>query len=56
MIVKNRVILLKNKHAAIDSNIKEENSNILSDDLFLNALKKKKLLIKDEIFRLKHAS
>jgi len=40
------------KHQLFDSQIKKKKKNISIDDLEINDLKKKKLMIKDEIIKL----
>ncbi len=47
-----KIRLLENKHAHFDALIKKESSKLCFDNVKVVELKKKKLLIRDEIFRL----
>lgn len=49
---KDRIDALKEKHAALERAIDEENSHPLPNDELLSDLKRQKLRIKDEIFQL----
>jgi hypothetical protein len=52
MSQKDRIEALKQKHAALDRAIEEENSRPLPNDDVISDLKRQKLRIKDEIFQL----
>ena len=48
-----RVTALTNKHAALEQAIAEESQRPMPDSLEISRLKREKLLIKDEIARLR---
>ena len=50
-----KIRLLENKHAHFDALIKKESSRLCFDNVKVIELKKKKLLIRDKIFRLQSA-
>jgi hypothetical protein len=52
MSQKDRIEALKEKHAALERAIDEENSRPLPNDDVLSDLQRQKLRIKDEIFQL----
>jgi len=52
MSQKDRIEALKQKHAALERAIEEENSRPLPSDDVISDLKRQKLRIKDEIFQL----
>jgi hypothetical protein len=52
MSQKDRIEALKQKHAALERAIEEENSRPLPNDDVISDLKRQKLRIKDEIFQL----
>ena len=52
MSQKDRIEALKQKHAALERAIDEENSRPLPNDDVISDLKRQKLRIKDEIFQL----
>ena len=45
---------LKEKHASLEKNIKREQKRSGSDDLDIKDMKKRKLVIKEDILRLEH--
>ena len=55
MTADDRIMALRERHAALESQITEESSRPLPDELLLHSLKRQKLCIKDEIARLAHA-
>jgi hypothetical protein len=52
MSQKDRIEALKQKHAALERAIEEENSRPLPNDDVISDLKRQKLRIKDEVFQL----
>jgi hypothetical protein len=52
MSLQDRIETLREKHAALDRAIDEENSRPLPNDDTISELKRQKLRIKDEIFQL----
>jgi hypothetical protein len=52
MSQQDRIEALKQKHAALERAIEEENSRPLPNDDVISDLKRQKLRIKDEIFQL----
>jgi len=52
MSQKDRIEALREKHAALDRAIDEENRRPLPNDDMISDLKRQKLRIKDEIFQL----
>ena len=52
MSLQDRIEALKQKHAALERAIEEENSRPLPNDDVISDLKRQKLRIKDEIFQL----
>jgi hypothetical protein len=52
MSQKDRIDALKEKHAALERAIDEENSRLLPNDDTISALKRQKLRIKDELYQL----
>jgi hypothetical protein len=52
MVQKDRIEALREKHAALERAIDEENRRPLPNDDVLSDLKRRKLRIKDEIYQL----
>ncbi len=55
MSLQDRIESLKNKHAALDTAIEQEESRPHPDDNHIGDLKRQKLRIKDELSRMKDA-
>lgn len=54
MALESHISELSQRHRVLDQKIEKEQSRPLIDDVKLAELKRKKLLLKDEINRLKH--
>ncbi len=54
MTVKERLAELERQHKALDHEIAEALGQTLIDDLKITELKRRKLMLKDEIERLRH--
>jgi hypothetical protein len=55
MSQKERIEALKQKHAALERTIDEENKRPLPNDDMISDLKRRKLRIKDELYQLERA-
>ena len=53
MTTESHIAALQRRHREIDQQIEEEMAHVSHDDLFVAALKRKKLEIKDELARLR---
>ena len=53
MTTESHIAALERRHRELDQQIEEEMSHISHDDLFVAALKRKKLELKDELARLR---
>jgi hypothetical protein len=54
MSMQSHLAELEKKHKALDAEIREAQSHPATDDLTIAELKRKKLLVKEEIVRLQH--
>jgi hypothetical protein len=54
MPVQSHLVELERKHRALESELIEALAHLSTDDLKIVELKRRKLLLKDEITRLKH--
>jgi hypothetical protein len=52
MTTEGHVAALERRHQELDRQIEEEMQHVSHDDLLIAALKRKKLEVKDELFRL----
>jgi hypothetical protein len=53
MTTESHIAALEKRHRDLDLQIEEEMAHISHDDLYVAALKRKKLEIKDELYRLR---
>jgi hypothetical protein len=53
MTTESHIAALERRHRELDQQIEEELTHISHDDLYVSALKRKKLEIKDELARLR---
>lgn len=56
MTTEGHIAALERRHQELDRMIQSESQNRLSDDLTVAALKRKKLEVKDELYRLQGAT
>lgn len=56
MTTEGHIAALERRHQELDRMIQTESQNRLSDDLMVAALKRKKLEVKDELFKLQGAT
>lgn len=56
MTTEGHIAALERRHQELDRMIQTETQNRLSDDLMVAALKRKKLEVKDELFKLQGAT
>lgn len=56
MTTEGHIAALERRHQELDRMIQTESQNRLSDDLMVTALKRKKLEVKDELFKLQGAT
>ncbi len=52
MTTEGHIAALERRHQELDQRIQSETQNRLADDLMVAALKRKKLEVKDELFKL----
>ena len=52
MTVSSHVLTLRKKHQELSEKIEEAHRDLATDDLYVTEMKKRKLKIKEEIFRL----
>ncbi|AKR56963.1 hypothetical protein GCM10011321_41210 [Youhaiella tibetensis] len=55
MTTEGYIAALERRHRELDQKIESEMQNYLKDDLYISALKRKKLEVKDELTRLSSA-
>jgi hypothetical protein len=56
MTTEGHIAALERRHQELDRMIQTESQNRLADDLMVAALKRKKLEVKDELFKLQGAT
>jgi len=56
MTTEGHIAALERRHQELDRMIQTETQNRLADDLTVSALKRKKLEVKDELFKLQSAT
>jgi len=56
MTTEGHIAALERRHQELDQMIQTESQNRLADDLTVSALKRKKLEVKDELFKLQSAT
>ncbi|WP_375599480.1 YdcH family protein [Devosia sp. Naph2] len=56
MTTEGHIAALERRHQELDRMIQTESQNRLADDLTVSALKRKKLEVKDELFKLQSAT
>ena len=52
MSIISHVQILKQKHEKLSSEVEQAHKSLVSDELYISQLKKEKLRLKEEIFRL----